>query len=131
MLNYNHYLKEIGIKETDFPFEKKDERYNPDEEGFVEAEFYNLDNTFAMYIYSHLCYFKDHCLVGHPANMTMEEWSKIIDQMIESFKMMITEDEEEDNLLFDKDFIKHSKRRNRKINRGLRLFAKYFGHLWW
>lgn len=68
MVNYNHYLKELGIKETDFPFNKgtDDERYYPDEEGFVSAEFFSLDVTLAMHIYSHLCYFRDNCLVGHP-----------------------------------------------------------------
>ena len=43
MLTYNHYLEELGIKSTDFPFGDKDcqddPRYISDEEGFRESEF--------------------------------------------------------------------------------------------
>lgn len=41
MLVYNHYLKELGIEKTDFPFgnEYDDPRYEVDEEGFRSCEF--------------------------------------------------------------------------------------------
>lgn len=41
MLSYNHYLEELGIKKTDFPFgnEDDDPRYEANEEGFRECEF--------------------------------------------------------------------------------------------
>lgn len=57
--------------------------------------------------------------------MTFEEWKETLDHMIEGFKLLIQED---DNYPWDKT---DSKRRQRKINRGLRLFAKYFQHLWY
>ena len=57
--------------------------------------------------------------------MTFEEWKKTLDQMIEGFKLLIKED---DNYPWDRT---DSKRRQRKINRGLRLFAKYYQHLWY
>ena len=62
MVFLNKYLKEIGIDENYWLFANKkiDERTLPDEEGFVPAEFFNLDTSLALYIYSHLCYFKEH-----------------------------------------------------------------------
>ena len=79
MLYPNKYLKEIGIDENYWLFKDRkngDKRCLPDEDGFVEAELFNLDSTFSMYIYSHLCYFRDHCLVGHPSFMTFEDFVK-------------------------------------------------------
>ncbi len=66
-LNYNHYLKELGIEETDFPFaHNNDCRYQIDKEGFRSSDFFSLDYALACYIYSHLCYFRDNCLYGYP-----------------------------------------------------------------
>ena len=41
-MKFNHYYKELGLKPTDFPFEKyKDiaDRSKEDEEGFSSCEF--------------------------------------------------------------------------------------------
>ena len=74
MLQLNKYLRELGIDENYWLFkEKNDNRYLPDEDGFIDAETFNLDMTLSMIIYSYLCYFRDHCLVGHPASMTFEQ----------------------------------------------------------
>jgi len=125
MLYLNKYLKELGIDENYWLFDKKtierDNRYKPDEDGFINAEFFNLDMTFNMYIYSHLCYFRDNCLNGHPGSMTFEQWKSIIDKMIEGFKLQI---------ITDNDW-KISKNKQKKINYGMRLFIKYYNHLWW
>ena len=63
MIFQNKYIKELGYDDNFFLFNKKrgevDERYKPNEEGFIEAEFFNLDTTLALIIYSYLCYFKD------------------------------------------------------------------------
>lgn len=129
MIKLNRYLRELGIDEKYWLFDKEnqdDSRYVEDEEGFKPAEFFGLDTSFALYIYSHLCYFRDNCLVGMPAGMEFEEWKHIIDQMIEGFKLIIKEDEPIEP--WDKV---GSKRRQRKINRGLKLFATYFRHLWY
>ena len=93
MIKYNKYLKEIGVKEDSYPFKdnwnKNDKAYKEDKEGFRPAEFYSLDYSLSLYIYSHLCYFRDHCLYGFPDGMTFEEWKDIIDKMIEAFKLII------------------------------------------
>ena len=93
MLHLNKYLRELGIDENYWLFKDitkaTDERYIPDEDGFIKAETFNLDATLSMIIYSYLCYFRDHCLVGYPGSMTFEQWKEIIDKMIEAFKLQI------------------------------------------
>ena len=128
MLKPNKYLREIGIDENFWLFKDAksgDDRYKPDEDGFVNAEFWNLDSTFAMYIYSHLCYFKEHCNVGHPGNMTWKQWNKCLDDMITAFRLLVEEDKITDYKSMQ------SKNREKKINYGLRLFAKHFRALWY
>lgn len=128
MITPNKYLKEIGIDEDFWLFKDAksgDNRYKPDQDGFVPAEFWNLDGTFAMYIYSHLCYFKEHCNVGYPGNLTPEKWNEILDKMITAFRLLVEEDK-----IVDYNSIK-SKNREKKIAYGLKLFAKYFRALWY
>ena len=128
MLKPNKYLREIGIDENFWLFKDAksgDDRYKPDDDGFVNAEFWNLDSTFAMYIYSHLCYFKEHCNVGHPGNMTWKQWNKCLDDMITAFRLLVEEDK-----ITDYKSVQ-SKNREKKINYGLRLFAKHMRSLWY
>lgn len=54
--------------------------------------------------------------------------------MIEAFKLIITEEKDEERdieKLTKEEFKVQLKKRQRKINSGLRLYAKYFNHLWW
>ena len=126
MIKLNRYLRELGIDEKFWLYEDNDDpRYKEDEEGFKPAEFFGLDLTLSMYIYSHLCYFRDNCLVGHPASMTFEEWKDILDKMIEAFKLLI-----EDDNINPWDEV-GSKRRQHKIKRGLKLFIQYYSALWY
>ena len=123
MLKLNKYLRELGIDENFYLFDEKmkqlDCRYKEDENGFVPAECWDLDTTFAMYIYSHLCYFRDNCNYGHPGNLSEEQWNNILNKMINGFKLLITNETDV------------SKTRRKKIDYGLRLFAKYFSALWY
>lgn len=124
MLQLNKYLRELGIDENYWLFKDEENgRYKPDEDGFVNAETFNLDATLSMVIYSYLCYFRDNCLVGHPGSMTFEKWKEIIDKMIEAFRLQIDLDENINNI--------DSKNKQKKINYGMRLFIKYYNHLWW
>lgn len=126
MLQLNKYLRELGIDEEYWLFKDaqdgKDMRYKPDEDGFINAETFDLDATLSMIIYSYLCYFRDNCLVGYPGSMTFEKWQEIIDKMIEAFKLQI---ELNNNIDIS------SKNKKKKINYGMRLFIKYYNHLWW
>lgn len=122
-LNYNHYLAELGIKDTDFPFcfnSSSDYKYEVNEEGFRASDFFSLDYSLACYIYSHLCYFRDYCMIGSPCGLIMEEWTKIINQMIKGFKLYIT-----------KNNIKITKTKRKKIQKSFYLFAQWFPHLWY
>ena len=135
MLIHNHYLEELGIKSTDFPFYNEDynddPRYEVDEEGFRECEFWSLDFSLACYIYSHLCYFRDYCLVGYPSYMTAEQWKDTLNKMIKAFRLYIEkEDFKSDLLLSDKQKKQISKNRQKQITYGMKLFVKYFGALW-
>jgi hypothetical protein len=134
ILKPNKYLRELGIDEKYWLFNKSnqdDPRYVPDEDGFVDAEHFNLDTTLSLYIYSQLCYFRDYpmtCVT--PVGMTHEQWEGIVNSMIEAFKLMIVEDNESWTLT-DKERQYHSKNRRKKINHGLRMFIKYYHSLWY
>lgn len=135
MIKYNKYLKELGINETDYPFNviEEDSYYIEDEEGFKKSEFFSLDYSLSLYIYSQLCYFREHCLYGYPNGFTEEKWKDTIDKMIEAFKLIITEDQsfqESMHLNIKKRNI-ISKNRQKKINYGLKLFVKYYRNLWY
>lgn len=126
MIKLNEYLKKIGINEENWLFKEKREE---DENGFVYQEFFNLDTTLAMYIYSHLCYFKENCNVGHPGRLTAEKWDEILDIMIEGFKLYLQSDNYDEVKPKERHYI--SKNREKKIKYGMRLFIKYFGDLWY
>lgn len=134
ILKPNKYLKEIGIDENYWLFNKNNQndlRYVPDEEGFVDAEHFNLDTTLSLYIYSQLCYFKEYCIkYATPVGLTHEKWVEIVDLMIEAFKLMIVEDT--NSLTRNrKEQYYFSKNKRKKINYGLKLFIKYFHNLWY
>lgn len=134
-MRINKYLRDIGINEENYWIltEKGgDPRYEEDEDGFIEAETWELNTTLAMINYSYLCYFREHCLHSYPIGLTFEKWQEYIDKMIEAFKLIIIEGNNLDtNELGAEEFRIQSKRRNKKINFGLRLYAKYFNNLWW
>lgn len=96
ILKPNRFLKEIGINEDYWLFNKEnkdDLRYIPDEEGFVDAEHFSLDTSLSLYIYSQLCYFREYPIkCGTPIGLTHEKWIEIVDAMIEAFKLMLIED---------------------------------------
>lgn len=153
-MKLNKYLKELGLNEYDLPgyyneqLENNEEtvdvagadiRNKEDEEGFCEYEFFNLDRTLSLYIYSKLCYFKEHiadiatpgCLCSFDTTgMTQEEreesqkqahdkWMSILDKMILAFKLQIvgTTDGREGLDYAD-------------IREGMHLFVDYYSCLW-
>lgn len=134
-MKFNHYYKELGLKETDFPFEKSEDicdRNVENEEGFSEIEFFSLDYSLALYIYSRLRYFQDNCLVGCPMGMEFNKWEKIIQKMIKGFKLyLIDESQIIDLSKSTKEWQRLSKNKQKQIKYGMRLFIKYFGHLWY
>ena len=136
ILKPNKYLRELGIDENYWLFNKSnqgDPRYVPDEEGFVDAEHFNLDTSLSLYIYSQLCYFRDYPMTcGTPMGMTHEQWENIVDAMIEAFRLLIIEEDYSDRWnMTDKQWKQQSKNKRKKINYGLRMFIKYYNNLWY
>lgn len=129
MIKINRYLEELGYTQEDLPgyynsnledFSKaaSDPR-NKDmaDYGFSNYEFFSLDHTFDLLIYPRLCYFKEFCNVGTPPGMTQQQWDKILDTMIEGFKINLT--------------VKYPKiKQRKKIEKARMYFARYYNNLW-
>ena len=109
-----------------------DPRNQEDEEGFCTYEFFSLDYTLSLYIYSKLCYFRDHCAgLGTPgclcalgSNVKDDEahayWLAIVDKMIEAFRLQIAGVREG-----------HEGVDQQKIREGMQLFVDFFNCLWY
>lgn len=94
------------------------------ERGFDSSECWNLDNTIARFIIPRLeVFIEDNA--GYPGNMTPEQWDNILNQILEAFKLYIDEDD-----VFNLTQEERNKR-DKKIGKGLKLFAKHFSGLWW
>lgn len=92
------------------------------ERGFDASECWNLDNTIARFIIPRLEVFIEDSM-GYPANMTPEQWNGILNQILETFKLIV----KDDCGLGREKIIE----RDKKISKGLKLFAKHFNGLWW
>lgn len=70
--------------------------------------------------------------MGHPAGMSSKKWDSIMDQMIDGFQAR--EEEENDFTSYKKlsqeELTALRESRRKRTQTGLRLFAKYFYHLW-
>lgn len=135
ILKPNKYLKAIGIDENYWLFNKEhmnDPRYQPDEDGFVDAEFFSLDISISLYIYSQLCYFREYCLeYSTPIGLTEKQWKDTVDTMIKAFELMIVDDEVPAGYEDPKARKYRSKNKQKKINRGFRLFIDFYHSLWY
>ena len=154
-MKINKYLKELGLDWYDLPgnYNEKlsqddklydtaaaDPRNEEDEEGFCDYEFFSLDYTLSLYIYSKLCYFKEHYAhIGTPGclspinnwNKSEEErkaqsmaahdkWISILNKMIEAFRIQI-QGYREGYEGIDRE----------KVREGMQLFIEYYGSLWY
>lgn len=154
-MKINKYLKELGLNWYDMPgiYDEKlndidslcdkaaaDPRNEEDEEGFCGYEFFSLDYTLSLFIYSKLCYFREHiadistpgCLCSYNNyKFTQEErekqsvaahnkWLSIVDKMILAFKLKIT------GIREGFEGIDRA-----AIQEGMHLFAEYYDCLWY
>ena len=89
----------------------------------TNEECWGLDITLAKYILPRLEKFEILNTNIHPCEFkNMEEWHKIINKMIYSFKFIL-----KDELIID---IELSKAEDKRVQEGLDLFARYFRDLW-
>ena len=62
--------------------------------------------------------------------MTEEQWKDILSKMIKAFKLYCI-NEDRDIIISEQERKASSKNRQKQINYGMRLFIKYFSHLWY
>jgi hypothetical protein len=90
--------------------------------GFCIEETWDLDMHLANHILPRLIAFKEQNTNTYPNNFkSMKEWHKVIDEMIWSFDYIIN--------FWNRDF-KNYEEEEKKCQKGLDLFAKYFRGLW-
>lgn len=89
--------------------------------GFDDTETWSLDSSLAMLILPRLKAFRD-CKRGTPCDTTPEQWNIIIDKMMYSFEYHCDE---------DRKYGRNTDEEYAKVEEGLKLFAEYYGHLWW
>lgn len=81
-------------------------------------ELWNLDITIAKFIYPRLVIFRKENIECYPGNLkSYKQWEEILDEMIWTFQAIQTINNCDEN-------------ENKRINKGLKLFAKYFRSLW-
>ena len=154
-MKINKYLKELGFEWYDMPgvFSpklEKDEnldhvaaadcRNKEDKEGFCDYEFFSLDNTLSLFIYSKLCYFREYiaplctpgCLTPNKYNWendhereqankaAHDKWLSILDKMILAFKI---------DLIGPREGYEGIDREAKR--EGMQLFIEYYSCLWY
>lgn len=120
MIIYNDYLKSLGMKPDDYPFDKVSYDKLDKDLGVCIEETWNLNLTMAIQIYTYLCALRD-VKAGHPACLgSMEEWNDILNEMIEGFADYILR---RDDVDFHPD--------NSKLEKSLKLMGEWWEALWW
>lgn len=155
-MKINKYLKELGYEWYNMPgvYDEKLQEINPDlcgvaatdcrneedEEGFCRYEFFSLDHTLSLFIYSKLCYFREYiadmatpgCLSPRfdhnlseeekekASNEAHQKWLSIVDKIILAFKIKLKGYRE------GYEGIDREKERE-----GMQLFIEYYDCLWY
>lgn len=144
MLQLNKYLREIGYSEKSFPFKKENISYYPDGDGFVPAEFYSLDSTLAMQIYSYLSYFRDNCAdrvtpgryIGNfiDDDEAHKEWLSDLEKIIYGYKLYAATEEYQLKMLnrnYDSLTVEDYSIIEKEMKKSNELLIKIFGQLGW
>ena len=84
MIRPNKYLRELGIE---FDSDGAEEEFDP-------KDFYNLDLTLDMILYSHLaCFREEYADAGVPGRFSsQEEWYGALDKVLAGLKLALTKD---------------------------------------
>ncbi len=95
--------------------------------GFSDSETWALDSVICQFIIPRLIRFKE-VNIAYPGNgVTMEMWNAMIDEMIFAFDWSLNHEEDKYYNLTDAEKKKNWKR----YDKGMKVFAKWFRHLWW
>ena len=87
MIRPNKYLRELGIEFFGYDSKDKDEEFD-------SKEFYNLDLTLDMILYSRLaCFREKYAEIGIPGcYSSREEWYNDLDTVLKGLKLSLTKD---------------------------------------
>ena len=98
--------------------------------GYCDWDLWDLDIFYRQLFINSLQDFKERT-IGHPANMTEEEWNNYLTEMIEHFKKSETwlEKDDEINDSVD-DIIEAQKEKDEHLKQGLEMLYNHFGSLW-
>ena len=89
--------------------------------GFTSADTWSVDCSIVEFALPRIRMFRNYMPCGRPADLTDEEWINIVDKIIKGL-----------------DFYKRGrcdgntigKKKEKKMEEGMKLFHEYFGHLW-
>jgi hypothetical protein len=79
----------------------------------------DLDVDIAKFIIPRIRKFRK-TTISHPSNMSLKKWKRILKSIEKAFKLSIDE-----NISY-----KDVKKVDKKVNKGLKLFQKYYTQLW-
>lgn len=90
--------------------------------GWDDGDTFSLDHSLAKVILPRLKRFQE-VRGGHPADMTDDEWEKILSEMVWGFEFFATGKQWE--------YGPEHRAEHERAHAAIELFAKYYGHLWW
>lgn len=93
--------------------------------GFADDETWSLDYTLAKWIIPRLKRFKRIGCISVPSGLTQKEWEGITQKILHTF-CLVEKDDGARDFLYD-----NTKKGQKEYDEGMKLFSKYFLHLWW
>ena len=96
--------------------------------GYGDCDLWCMDSYWAEVTLAMLQRFREHH-GAYPGFITPEEWNGLLDEMIEGFEVA-RRIIESDYDLTTKDWIKQERADRKLFEKKMRIFAKYFFHLW-
>lgn len=118
MIRYNKYLKDVGIKKNDYPFDEIKPSFS--ENKCLRIATWNCNWALVLTIYSHLKAFREYNN-GYPIGMNEEDFNAMLDEMIEGFAFYIK------TPYCSEDF----KEAEKKLKKSMKMLADNFEELWW
>lgn len=118
---YGYKLKKNDDRVKEFAKQRK-------KFGFDDTELWNLEATIAKFTVPRLKRYKEKFASAHiPHGLMLEEWYKIIDDMIYMFEKTIDDIDRSSNATQTRN----KREEQRRYNRGLKAFSKYYNDLWY
>jgi hypothetical protein len=93
-----------------------------------EYDTWNMNTTLAKIILPMLKQLKED-KYGYPSTLTEKKWNTIVDEMIWSFEQVL-DDESDEKFWTDRIDWDGLRAHNKRIDKGLALFGKYYRNLW-